>query len=149
MNIPTNPELQAEIDAALKAERESESEKSVIDQVVEGANTIRENLKAVKGEQYARLVEIGVLVHKRSQLTAAIVEFARDAGAPNSVIKMIGHADATLGAHTLNHAAIMLNAKADAEYAKELTDWIDRITDAEQAGIESVREQLFGDDDEN
>ena len=147
MNIPTNPELQAEIDATLKAEQESESEKSVIDKVVEGANEIRENLKAVKGEQYARLVEIGVLVHKRSQLTAALAQFARDAGAPAPVIMMIGHADASLGAATLNHAALMLNIKADAGYAKELTEWIDRITDAEQAGIESVKDQLFGDDE--
>ena len=142
MNIKLNPELEAQ----LAAEQAAEATKSIVDKVTESANTIRENLVAVKGEDYARLIEIGVLVHKRSQLMSAVLAFAADAGAPKTVRKVIASLDASLSAHVLQHAAIIMNKEADEAYAKEMTEWIDRIADAEQAGVESVKDELFGDD---
>lgn len=147
MNIKIDPETMAQI----TQEIEDEANKGLIERAIESAETIRKNLVSIKGEEYANLVEIGVLVHKRTQLMALVTSIASDADEnfTERHRKTLCGIDATMSAHVLTLAAKNLSANADSDYAHELTGWIDRIIKAEEDGIDSIADQLFGDKDGN
>lgn len=148
MNFNVTPEMLAQIEADLK--KESEQDKGLIESALESATTIRENLIAIKGEEYARLVEIGVLTHKRIKLCSFLISILEEAVEDFGPVQRMAFAtiDTTMSARIINHACKLIAPDADAKYAAELTSWIDRIVDAETDGIAGIEEKLFGKEDE-
>lgn len=144
-----NMNIDAATIAQLQEEINAESNKGLLDKISESADTIRENLKSIKGEDYARLVEVGVLIHKRVKLTKFLLDIlseeVEDFGDEHA--RIFSHIDASMSAHILNHACKIMKEDADAEYAAELTSWIDRIIDAEQDGIDMFAKDLMRKED--
>jgi hypothetical protein len=117
-------------------ERESEPD-NPIDQAMESAELIRENIAAIKGEQYLRLIEIGVLVQKAIELNAVLAHTAFDDGSLQ--LTMIGKIGATLGGKIVSHASMLyMGQEMSADEAKEMISWVERIANAEKAGIEQL-----------
>jgi len=148
MNMHINPEAVA----AIQAEMEADQHKGTIEKAIEDADAIRENLVAVKGEDFARLVEIGVLVHKHTKLVAFLADIVssvvEDFGREQRTA--LGHVAASIGAKMLSHASLIYSKDdLNREQAEELTNWIDKIVDAEHRGVEKFASELFGEDHED
>lgn len=145
------PEDLAKIQADLKAEAQA-APNNPIEQALESADAIRDSLLAVKGEKYARLVEIGVLIHKQNKLMAFVTDVLSEAfeDFSDDQRNAMAHISASLGAKTLSHASLICHDNKDLskEQAKELTEWMDRIVDAEEQGVNSIASQLFGKEDQ-
>jgi len=149
MNLKLDAEMMAKIKAQLEKEQ-AEAPTDEIDKALEGAHDIRKNLIAVKGEEFARLAEIGVLIHKQMALNAFLLNGMMDAieGFEEEHRRMIGDIQATMFARILNHACHIYTKDPDTEFAESLTPWIDRITDAEQNGVKGLAEKFMKGDEE-
>lgn len=143
MNISINPEDLARINEQLAAE-ELAKPNNPLDQAFDSAETIRTNIKAIKGDSYLAAVEFGVvinkLVHMNAALSGMLVESEPEAKIP---VTLMGRAFSTMMASLLNKHCEALNMKEDNEnFAKELTSWIDRVCEAEQSGIKQLVEKM-------
>jgi len=150
MNLHISPEDMAKIQEHLKEEMSCKPANPIA-KALESADAIRENLVAVKGEKYALLVEIGVLIHKRTKLMAFVTSVMSDVIEEfgDEQRMAIGQVDASLSAKTLNYAAIIYGGEDfKAADAQELTGWIDKIIDAEDSGVSGLANELFGKEDE-
>jgi hypothetical protein len=116
-----------------------------VERALESANTIRENLTKIKGENYARLVEMCVLVTKQTKLNAMLSSIAFDDN--EHLMKHIGGINALLMSKMISHAANIMDPKFSEKEADELTEWADRITKAEQQGIEQELGHLIKGED--
>jgi hypothetical protein len=122
----------------IKKDLEQETEPdNPIDQAMESAELIRENIASIKGEQYLRLIEIGVLVQKTIELNAVLAHTAFDD--ESLQLTMIGKIGATLGGKIVSHASMLyMGQEMSADEAKEMISWVERIANAEKAGIEQL-----------
>jgi len=127
-------------------ERESEPD-NPIDQAMESAELIRENIAAIKGEQYLRLIEIGVLVQKSIELNAFLAHGLLEG--EEDKLQLIGKIGASVGGRIVSHAAMLyLGQEMTADEAKEMISWVERITKAEQAGIKQLVGDMQADQDD-
>lgn len=118
-----------------------------IDQAMESAELIRENIAAIRGEQYLRLIEIGVLVQKAIELNAVLAHTAFDD--ESLQLQIIGKIGATLGGKIMSHASMLyLGQEMTTEEVKEMISWVERITKAEQAGIKQLVGDMQADQDD-
>jgi len=117
-----------------------------VERALESADAIRENLHKIKGEKYARLVEMCVLVTKQTKLNALLSSIAFDDN--ELLMKHIGGINALLMSKMISHASQIYDGKFDQEDADELTKWADRITKAEEKGIEQELGHLIKGEDE-
>lgn len=139
------PWLQSQLEQEIKTEQT----KGVIEQAIESAEAIRENLLAVKGEKFAKVVEISVMVQKRTKLGAVLLTFVENASENFNPLHrhLISHADASLGAHIMATACDLAGFIGSDFDAQEMMEWSDRILKAEADGIHSMEKQLFGKED--
>lgn len=143
MNIEINPETLAQINEQLAAEAESKPE-NPIEKAFESAEDIRANIKAVKGEAYLNAVNFGVNVHKMVSINASVCSMLVDAEADAKVpVMIIGRVFSKMMAGQLNDYcdALGINDKSK-EFAEELTGWIDRVCEAESAGVQGLINKL-------
>ena len=149
MNLNLDPKVAEEIKAQLAAEA-SGSDDNPLAKAMESAHIIRENLIAIKGESFARLVEIGVLVHKQMALNAFITQslVEADVGFSKDVRKAILDIQSTIFAHMMNHACHLQSDDPDASTAESITEWVDRIKEAEDSGVSMLKNLIKKGEDE-
>ena len=143
MNIEINPETLAQINKQLAAEAEAKPE-NPIEKALESAEDIRANIKAIKGEAYLNAVNFGVNVHKIVGLNASVCSMLVDANKDAKVpVMIIGRVFSHMMAGMLNDYcdALQLNNHTK-EFAEELTGWVDRVREAEDAGVEGLINKL-------
>lgn len=138
MNI--RPEDLTRIHKELEQEQEPQNP---VDKAMESAELIRENIKAIRGERYLRLVDIGVLIQKSTQLNAFLAHGALE----DEQVEQVGHITAAINSKVINNAANLYNSEFDGDQAVELLGWIDRIVEAEKAGVEKHIAGLMADDE--
>ena len=145
---PRSAEL---VTIALDLHRESAAAPTdPIERALEPAEDIRRSLVAVRGEAYAKLVEIGVMTHKQVKLVnflaTCLMETADGFGEEQH--EQVGQIMAMMCARSLTLASKIYAPNSGDLDAKELTEWIDRITDAEDAAAGTIEQELFGKDDD-
>ena len=143
MNIEINPETLAQINEQLAAEQRTKS-KNPIEKALESAEDIRANIKAVKGEAYLNAVNFGVNVHKIVSLNASVCSMLTDAEEDAKVpVMIIGRVFSHMMAGMLNDYcdALQLNDRSK-QFAEELTEWVDRVREAEEAGVKGLVNEL-------
>lgn len=141
---PRSAEL---VTIALDLHRESAAAPTdPIERALEPADDIRRSLVAVRGEAYAKLVEIGVMTHKQVKLVnflaSCLMETAE--GFDKEQHEQVGQIMALMCARCLTLASKIYAPNSGDLDAKELTEWIDRITDAEDAAAGTIEQELFG-----
>lgn len=147
MNMTPDAETLAKIRAQLEQES-SDAPQDPISKALEGADDIRKNLVAIKGEKYAALVEVGVLVFKMSGLLNFLSNLVLNSveGYDEGHHTQIGRIHATMGAQMLSSAAVICFDDPSKMDAEELTHWIDRIIAAEKAAEPIITKLIFGKD---
>lgn len=123
-----------------------ETPSNPIERAFESANTIRDNLISIKGEGYARLVDMCVLVTKQTKLVALLSSAAFDDN--ETIMKHIGGINAAIGGRMISHAAHIFNKDFGEKDAEELTTWADLITKAEDLGVKQELNELIKGEDE-
>lgn len=149
MNIELNPETLAKINEQLAAEEKARPD-NPIDQALESADTIRANIKAIKGEKYLAAVDFGVTINKLVHMNAAFSGLITDAEPQARIpVALMGRAFSSLMASLLNKHCDALGMKEDTkQFAEELTTWIDRVCDAEQSGIKQLVQKMEKDSED-
>jgi len=139
MNI--SPEQLTQIKKQLAKESEPDNP---LDRALESAEIIRSNIKAIKGERYLRLVEIGVLIHKATEVNATLAHAAFEDN--EDQIRIIGTISSSVLSQVINHCCRLFNEEFETKEAVELLEWVDRVFNAEKAGIEKEFSHLTGND---
>lgn len=148
MNMHIDPDTFAKIQAQLEQER-GNAPTNKIDQAFESAGDIRSSLVSVKGERYARLVEIGVTIHKQMSIAAFTCKALADSGEMDSAAtQQILDIAAKMYAQMLNHACVLYKEDHNMEFAHELTGWVDRVLNAEEVAAKTITKELFKGEDE-
>lgn len=139
MNINVDAQTLATIKAQLEEELKSKPT-SAIDKAFESAEEIRQNIHAIKGEMYLMAVDFGLSVNKAVHLNAALSSMVTQADPRSAIpVAMAGEGFARLMAGMLNDYCDALGIREDSEeFARELTEWIDRVFQAEQAGVKKL-----------
>ena len=147
MNMTPDAETLAKIRAQLEQEN-SEKPRDPISKALEGADDIRKNLVAIKGEKYAALVDVGVLVFKMSGLLNFLSNMVLNHvdGYDENHHTQIGRIHATMGAQMMSSASVICFDDPGKLNAEELTHWIDRIIEAEKAAEPIITKLIFGKD---
>lgn len=120
--------------------------KSVIDAALETAMDIRQNLLSIRGPEYLRVVEIGVLIKKQmkimSFLSGGLVMSAEGYGEKQH--ELMGNVSSMLLAKILTHSMhLAFGNDDDQAAAKEVQDWIDRLTEAEEMASGTIEKELM------
>lgn len=132
---------------ALDLHREKQQEpKTQFDKAIESSMDLRANLVAIRGEEFARAVEIGVLIDKQMRLvhflSSGLKELADGYGdAQHEAVRDIS---ASVNAKIMTHASSLLIKKDDYD-AKEVIEWVERIVAAENKAADEIEKQLFKD----
>lgn len=132
---------------ALDLHREKQQEpKTPFDKAIESSMDLRANLVAIRGEEFARAVEIGVLIDKQMRLvhflSSELKELAEGYGdAQHEAVRDI---NASVNAKIMTHASALLIKKDDYD-AKEVIEWVERIVAAENKAADEIEKQLFKD----
>jgi hypothetical protein len=139
MNIKLDAETLAKINAQLEQEREAKPD-SPLGKALEYAQEIRENILAIKGETYLKAIDFGLIINKAVHINAAISQMIIDTDPRAAVtVTVAGHAHSSMMASLLSDYCEALGVHENSEeFAKEMTDWIDRVFDAEQAGVKQL-----------
>jgi hypothetical protein len=129
-----------------REQTEANRKKDPIETAMQSAIEIMDMLKATKGENYMRLVEIGLLVRKNQDLLHAMVGAAIAGGeVPELAGTMLGQVNAQISAKILGIASrmggVMHNSPKGTD-AEELMSWVDRVLEAESKGAKSLIESL-------
>jgi hypothetical protein len=139
MNINVDAETLATIKAQLEKELKSKPT-NAIDKAFESAEEIRQNIRAIKGEAYLKAVDFGILINKAVHINAALSSMIIEIEPKSEVVvKVAGHAHSSMMASLVNDYCDALGLLEDTHnFARELTEWIDRVFNAEQSGVKSM-----------
>jgi len=139
MNINVDAETIAKINAQLEAEERAKPDNE-LDKALESAHEIRENIRAIKGEKYLMAVDFGLTVNKAVHVNAALSQMIIQAEPKSEIpVTLAGHAHSSMMASLLNEYCDALGLIEDTEnFARELTEWIDRVFEAEQSGVKKL-----------
>jgi len=142
MNIKLDTEtlakLKAEIDEA------QAKEKDPVAMAYESADNIRRSLVAVRGEDYADVVEIGVIVSKMMKLFKILADQAfKHMENPENTDLMLREIVSTMCAEILGRSSSLIQKEMTDAQAAEITDWIDRIIKAEDSVMDAIEQTLL------
>ena len=142
MNIKLDTEtlakLKAEIDEA------QAKEKDPVAMAYESADNIRRSLVAVRGEDYADVVEIGVIVSKMMKLFKILADQAfKHMENPENTDLMLREIVSTMCAEILGRSSSLIQKEMTDAQAAEITDWIDRIIKAEDSFMDAIEQTLL------
>ena len=118
--------------------REAEKPKNKFDEAFCSAIDIMQTLKATRGENYAKAVEVALMVRKQGELVAMLTDtVAKATDMPDVIAKMLLDTHNVMSAKIL--ARFMRVAVPDIadmqETAEEVMSWVDRVMDAEKDGV--------------
>lgn len=131
-----------------REQTEEKRKKNPIEEALQGAVEIMDMLRATKGEKYAMLVELGMLVRKNQDLLHAMVGAAIAGGeVPEPAGDIMGHINAQISAKIIGIASRMGDvARGSANEAEELMGWVDRMLVAEGKGAKGLMESIMKED---
>lgn len=110
-----------------------------MERAMESAEIIRQNIASIKGDRYLGLVEAAVLIHKQTKLMAFIAhQFISE-----DQLEAIGHIHSQINARIIDITVHIYDEDFSPSDAKELMIWVDRISNAEDAGIRSEIDNLI------
>lgn len=118
--------------------REAEKPKNKFDEAFCSAVEIMQTLKATRGENYAKAVEVALMVRKQGELVAMLTDVvAKATDMPEPVATMLRETHNVMSAKIL--ARFMRVAVPDIadmqDTAEEVMGWVDRVMDAEKDGV--------------
>lgn len=142
MNINVDKKMLAKIKAQLEQEIK-ETPVDQFEQALESADDIRRSIDAIHGDRYGTLIEVGVLVRKNLRLLAALTSELGLQGVPAPLMTVVKDVATQINAHLLSHAANLYQDQFSQEDSKQMTEWIDRICNAEDAAMEVLEKDIF------
>lgn len=110
-----------------------------MERAMDSAEIIRQNIASIKGDRYLGLVEAAVLIHKQTKLMAFIAHHFMS----EDQVEAIGRIHSQINARIIDTTAHIYDEDFSASDAKELLSWVDRISNAEDAGIKSEIDNLM------
>lgn len=121
--------------------REAEKPKNKFDEAFCSAFEIMQTLKATRGENYAKAVEVALMVRKQGELVAMLTDtVAKATDMPDAIAKMLLDTHNSMSARIL--AKFMRLSNPDVanmqDCAEELMGWVDRVMDAEKDGVANL-----------
>ena len=134
------------VQIAIDLYRESAGEKFAdpIEKLMAPAFDMMKNIRSVKGESYAQLVELAMLARKSHELTSMLSHMAQDAGIlPKEAADGMRSAISMLTAKTISIGARMTKLDTDKNGAEELMDTVERMMKAEQEGAKGMLSKLM------
>ena len=127
---------------------EAAKKKNPIEEALGGAFEMMDMLRATKGENYVRLVEIGMLIRKNQDILHTMIGAAISGGElSEGKAQMVADVGSMVSAKILALSARIAGiAKADKrEDAEELMGWVDRVLEEEAKGAKGLIESLTKD----
>lgn len=140
MNIKIEDLVSAEAKSSLSKEIPRER-MSAGEKLFDDVESIFQNIAAIEGEKFCEMVRIGMLIHKNTQLITILSRGLEGEG-PKQQVQRIS---ALLGAQIMTHALKIGFSDPSIDFAKKVTYWTDKIMEAEAKAIESIGDELFGD----
>ena len=99
---------------------------------------------AVRGEDYADVVEIGVIVSKMMKLFKILADQAfKHMENPENTDLMLREIVSTMCAEVLGRSSSLIQKEMTDAQAAEITDWIDRIIKAEDSVMDAIEQTLL------
>jgi len=126
----------------LDLHREGKSEarkKDPLETAFESAFDMMDSIKATHGDDYAKVVEIALLVRKNQELIGTLAMTAVQTEAiPAMAGAIVEKINAEISSKIIGTAAKIANLEINGKTAEELMGWADRILEAESKGAESL-----------
>jgi hypothetical protein len=123
-----------------------DNDRPKIEKALESAEQIMDNIKATRGVNYARMVEIGMLVRKASELNGILLHGLVMKGAINE--KAASVADQAMG--TMLARMMALSARitfgsdeAGQKEAPEVLQWVTRMIQTEQDAVKPFMDEVL------
>ena len=121
--------------------REAEKPKNKFDEAFCSAYEIMQTLKATRGENYAKAVEVAMMVRKQGELVAMLTDtVAKATDMPKPIAKMLLDTHNSMSARILARFMRVSNPEIVdmQDTAEELMGWVDRVMDAEKDGVANL-----------
>lgn len=129
-----------------REKREAEKPQHPIEQAFESAFEIMDSLRATRGENFANVVEGGIIIRKQTELFALLLSVIEDAElVPDAALKMLKHISTEMSARTLSKLAKVSGVVEEgkgSESAEDIMTWVERVIQAEQSGAHTLMETL-------
>jgi len=137
-----NPMVVQRVQILLDLHREGKSEarkKDPLETAFESAFDMMDSIRATHGEDYAKVVEIALLVRKNQELIGTLAMTAVQTEAiPAMAGAIVEKINAEISSKIIGTAAKIANLEINGKTAEELMGWADRILEAESKGAESL-----------
>lgn len=133
--------MNVQITIDLHREQTAVEKKDPIEKALESAHEIMDSLRGTKGEGYARLVEMGMLVRKNQDLLHAMIGAGIAGGElPEHAGELVAKISAHMNAKMLSLASHIADPEGarTKEHGKELMDWVDKMIAAEGKAVTSL-----------
>jgi len=125
--------------------REQAKEKTAdpMEKAMSPAFDLMESIRANKGEDYGKLLELALLARKSMELTNSLIAgMVAEGHIPKEVGKGLTKASCHLTAKMIGLGARLGDIKTDDNSANELMDWADKLMKLEQEGAKSLLKEL-------
>ena len=119
-------------------------EKDPMEKAFEPAFDMMDSIKATHGEDYAKVVEIALLIRKNQELLNVMAMTAVQTDAiPEIAGEIVQRINAEISAKIIGVAARIAKIEVNGKSAEELMGWADRILEVESKGADSLFKDMI------
>lgn len=124
--------------------KEAAREKDPMEKAFEPAFDMMDSIKATHGEDYAKVVEIALLMRKNQELLQVMAMTAVQTEAiPEIAGEIVQRINSELSAKVISVAARIAKIEVNGKAAEQLMGWADRILEVESKGADTLLKEVI------